>query len=331
MLRIALFFMGLLWLPTAWAQVADMPGGRDHETFPRVSGSAILGFAASDYEGGTFLVEDGDGQLTIGRPEGVRTRILYLNPPGVSPLSVQKNYESALADVGEVEAIYDCGSGACNAHLMSTNLWTREAMIPTHELDHPFYLLGFSHNFTNPAYTYATVVSGPSQFHVGVLSATVASNNPNESVRERTVTLVEILEVTDFEPTLEFVDAAAMQSEISDVGRVALYGIQFDHDKATLRPESDATLAEITKVLAGDPALTLYVVGHTDDVGALAYNQDLSLARARAVVEALVAQGVDGARLTPLGVGPAAPVGRNDTDAGRALNRRVELVRRNPG
>ncbi len=328
MFRIITSLFLLLLAPTTSAQVADMPGAGDHEAFPRVTESVILGFAASDYEAGTFLAEDADGKLVVERPEGVRTRILYLNPTGVSPLSVQKNYEAALADVGDVEEVLSCSAGACSGHQLATRFWTRESMVPTHQLSHPYYLLGFSHNFTNPAYRYARVVSGASLFHVGVLSATVASNNPNESVRERTVTLVEILEVSDFEPTLEFVDAAQMRAEIAEAGRVALYGIQFDHDQATLKPESDATLDEIAKVLSADASMAIYVVGHTDDVGALDYNQALSRNRAQAVVDALVGRGVDGGRLTAIGVGPASPVGRNETEAGRALNRRVELVRR---
>ena len=77
-----------------------------------------------------------------------------------------------------------------------------------------------------------------------------------------------------------------------------------------------------------DPSLRVYVVGHTDDVGALEYNKDLSVRRAQTVVATLVERGIDNQRLTPIGVGPAAPVGSNESDDGRALNRRVELVKR---
>ena len=122
-----------------------------------------------------------------------------------------------------------------------------------------------------------------------------------------------------------------MQTQIAETGHIALYGIQFEHDKATLTPASDATLAEIAKVMSANGGLRMYVVGHTDDVGSLDYNQGLSLRRATTVVEALVQAGVDGSRLTPLGVGPAAPVGSNDSEQGRALNRRVELVKRAGG
>ena len=206
----------LLITSSAFAQGADMPGSSDHSSFPRVAGAEILGFAFSDYDAGTFLMADPDDKIIVERPEGQRTRILYLNKTGDSPLMVQKNYESAFADVGGVEEIYSCSAKACSGHLLATNLWTRDTMVPTHELKHPFYLLGFAHNFTNPTYRYAKVVSDQSLFHLGVFAATVADNNPNEAVRERTVTLVEILEIADFEPTLEFVDATQMRTEIAD-------------------------------------------------------------------------------------------------------------------
>ena len=121
----------------------------------------------------------------------------------------------------------------------------------------------------------------------------------------------------DFTPALEFVDAAEMKSQIDDAGHVALYGIHFDHDKDTLRAESAETLEEIAEVLQGDGGLKIYVVGHTDGVGALEYNQALSLRRAQAVVAALVDRGIGADRLTPLGVGPAAPVASNDHEEGR--------------
>jgi OOP family OmpA-OmpF porin len=122
-------------------------------------------------------------------------------------------------------------------------------------------------------------------------------------------------------------DAAGMAREIGDTGRVAVYGIFFDFNKADLKPESKPTLAEIAKLLAQDPLLTLYVVGHTDNVGEIGFNMTLSQARAEAVVQALVSEyRIDVGRLKPHGVGPLSPVASNQTEEGRAKNRRVELV-----
>jgi outer membrane protein OmpA-like peptidoglycan-associated protein len=122
-------------------------------------------------------------------------------------------------------------------------------------------------------------------------------------------------------------DAASMAAAIGATGKVALYGIYFDFDKAVLKPESKGALDEIAKLLAQDPGLKLYVVGHTDNVGEIAYNMTLSQSRAEAVVRALVTEYRIGAdRLKPYGVGPLAPVESNATEGGRAKNRRVELV-----
>jgi outer membrane protein OmpA-like peptidoglycan-associated protein len=123
------------------------------------------------------------------------------------------------------------------------------------------------------------------------------------------------------------VNADALAKDIARTGHVAIYGIYFDTGKADLKPESEPVLKEIAKLLQHNPELKLYVVGHTDNVGDLTYNMKLSQARANAVVEELVSKyGVDAKRLKAHGVGPLSPVVSNNTEEGRAKNRRVELV-----
>lgn len=317
----------LILFAVSFPAQADIRGSADHPAIPRVAGAEIYGYAYSDYDAGTMLAEGEPGKLIVKNPEGVRTRILYVTKPGDTPTMVMANYAVALSELGEVSEIYSCRNN-CRSHALSTTLWTRETMVPTESLKSPFYLLAFTHNYGSAHYRYAEVVTDESKFHVGVFSAVIAGNNPNADVRQRTVALVEILEIKDFEATLEFVDASQMQTEIAHTGHVALYGIQFDTNQATLKPESQNTLDEITKALNANPELQLYVVGHTDDLGALDYNNDLSLRRARTVVEALIAAGIKRNRLSPVGVGPVAPIGSNDDEEGRALNRRVELVKR---
>ena len=123
-------------------------------------------------------------------------------------------------------------------------------------------------------------------------------------------------------------DASSMSKSIKESGKVAVYGIYFDTGKSTLKPESTPALKEITKLLNSDPTLKLYVVGHTDNVGKIETNMKLSMDRAIAVVNALVTQySVYAARLYSCGDGPTCPVATNVTEEGKALNRRVELVK----
>ncbi len=94
-------------------------------------------------------------------------------------------------------------------------------------------------------------------------------------------------------------------------------------------PASKPVLDQIAQFLRAQATATFYVVGHTDSTGTFAYNQQLSADRARAVVDALVRDyGIAANRLEPHGVGPLNPVFTNGADAGRARNRRVELVQR---
>lgn len=123
-------------------------------------------------------------------------------------------------------------------------------------------------------------------------------------------------------------DAKFMAEGINTTGHVAIYGIYFDFNKADVKPESEPALKEITKLLQQDAKLKLYVVGHTDNVGGLDYNMKLSQQRAEAVVKELVSKyKITPDRLKAGGVGPLAPVTSNDTEDGKAKNRRVELVK----
>ncbi|NBC86676.1 MAG: OmpA family protein [Bacteroidetes bacterium] len=122
-------------------------------------------------------------------------------------------------------------------------------------------------------------------------------------------------------------DGGIAQS-LSNSGRTIAYGINFDVDSARLRSESEAILGEVLSVLKEQPNLRLIIEGHTDSVGGAAYNMTLSEKRARSVVRWLTEQGVDPERLEAVGYGERRPVSTNEASQGRALNRRVELVRK---
>lgn len=109
--------------------------------------------------------------------------------------------------------------------------------------------------------------------------------------------------------------------------RVELSGIYFDFNQATLKPESGRALEELAGTLRRQGTRRFTIEGHTDDIGSDRYNDDLSARRAAAVMSALVGDhGIDASRLATVGHGERRPVERNDTLAGRARNRRVELV-----
>jgi outer membrane protein OmpA-like peptidoglycan-associated protein len=106
--------------------------------------------------------------------------------------------------------------------------------------------------------------------------------------------------------------------------KIVLRGVNFDFDKADIRPDAAVILDEAASLL-GQSSGSVSVGGHTDSVGADAYNQGLSERRAAAVKDYLAGKGVDPSRLSTAGYGESNPIASNDTADGRALNRRVEL------
>jgi outer membrane protein OmpA-like peptidoglycan-associated protein len=123
-------------------------------------------------------------------------------------------------------------------------------------------------------------------------------------------------------------EAVAIEESLTKSCRVEMPGIYFDVDLATLKPASNRALTTIAELLRKQPQWRLSIEGHTDNTGGDAHNEDLSTRRAAAVKAALVRDfAIASGRLTSAGFGERRPVETNDTMAGRARNRRVELVR----
>jgi outer membrane protein OmpA-like peptidoglycan-associated protein len=123
-------------------------------------------------------------------------------------------------------------------------------------------------------------------------------------------------------------NADAMGNDINSTGHVAVYGIYFDTGKSEIKPESDQAIEQISVLLKNNASLNLYVVGHTDNVGTIESNMKLSMDRANSVVNSLVTKyAIAATRLKPYGVASLNPVASNDTEEGKAKNRRVELVK----
>jgi outer membrane protein OmpA-like peptidoglycan-associated protein len=119
-----------------------------------------------------------------------------------------------------------------------------------------------------------------------------------------------------------------VEKQLTEQKRAVTYGIYFDFNKDTIKPESETVLKEIVQAMTDNPGWKLTVEGHTDNIGANDYNLDLSKRRAAAVKQALVARyHIAADRLSTDGFGASRPVDANDTLEGRARNRRVELTR----
>jgi outer membrane protein OmpA-like peptidoglycan-associated protein len=244
-----------------------------------------------------------DGQPTDARRlEGRITRIAYRTNAGPSILEVSRNFEAQLAKAG-FETLLACDTDACGGIPFSEAV---DALpIPQMWVD------GFNYRY----------VAGRKVDNGREIFASVMVSESNRDIYAQLV-IAELGAIQN-----KMVDASAMAKGLRETGRIALYGIYFDTDKTEVKPESRPTLEQIAKLLASQVSLSVYIVGHSDNQGPYAYNLDLSRRRAEAIAAELVKNyGVSAPRLRTAGVGLLAPVGSNATDAGRALNRRVELV-----
>ena len=135
------------------------------------------------------------------------------------------------------------------------------------------------------------------------------------------------LHIVERTPMAQVITADAMAAAIDKDGFIAL-DVHFATGKADILPESRPLIDEVVKMLSKRSTLRVGIEGHTDNTGTAATNKTLSEARARSVVNAIAAAGVNSNRLDPVGVGQERPVADNRTEEGRAKNRRVEIVKR---
>jgi outer membrane protein OmpA-like peptidoglycan-associated protein len=121
--------------------------------------------------------------------------------------------------------------------------------------------------------------------------------------------------------------AVPLYDRMMSDGKIITYGITFDVGKSTIKPESMGEINRIATLMKENPDLKFSVEGHTDSTGGAAANQTLSDARSKAVADKLISMGIDADRLKAAGKGQTSPIADNNTDEGRAKNRRVEFVK----
>jgi outer membrane protein OmpA-like peptidoglycan-associated protein len=297
---LAFFFIGAAALPMTLAAAE----AKDHAAVSRYAGSTLTRRDDDGHRSYSLVVRvDEKGRsdeefLVPLRVDGQLTRLAYENPQGRSATEVFANYREALQKAG-FQILFACQEKECGPSYASSR-WGR--------------ITGMRYFAPDMRYLAAKSSKGGREIYVAVLVAKLRHQ-------------VEVVEVAEMQTGL--VTARAIADGLLLDGRVVLDGILFDTDKATIRPESKPALDVIAKYLQDNPALQVYVVGHTDGTGSFDHNLALSRNRASAVSSALSRDyGIAATRLLAHGVGPLSPQKTNQNEGGRARNRRVEMVQR---
>jgi len=336
--RVPGFLPLLALLAVLWTGVplsaADIPGSKDTPFLKRFAGSEIIGYQVKSFDEyelqtSTFVrynLETKKREFARPplKPEGRLTRIWYEAAGDTGALEVYRNYLNELRSKGFV-ILYDSRKDP------GATKWTNylapfgNADLTTNRSNYVFFaaekngICVASAKKKRPegdVYVYLTVIEWGRDDRV-------------YKARRGAYAAVDMVETRPMQQKMVTVSADEMSQAIVSTGRVSLYGILFDTNRSEIKPASKPALAEIAKLLKKQPALNLHVVGHTDNTGGYAFNTALSKRRADAVVGALHKEyGIALSRLTANGVAYLAPVAPNTTEAGKAKNRRVELVPR---
>jgi len=301
------------------AQAADIEGSADHPLIGRFGTAEISRYKQIDFDEALLPKAkiDDAGKVAdsdVLRLEGKITLINYRVPGQKSPLEVIRNYEHALSAKG-FETLFACkGYEECGSSLNDL-VFNSGKVVPR----------GFSGDsyFGEDSRYLLAKRSSPEGDTYALLLAMPATGG-------YTPVLVETVDIQAMaQDQVRVQDAATLKKDLATTGKVAVYGVHFDTDKTEIKAESRPALEQMAQLLKDDPALKVYIVGHTDNVGALDGNLDLSKRRAEAVAKALSSDfGIASERLGAYGVASLAPVASNAEDAGRSLNRRVEIVLR---
>ncbi|QVL49155.1 MAG: DUF4892 domain-containing protein [Thiocapsa sp.] len=308
----------------------DLPGSSDLAGIPRFADTVIIGYRFSEFDRSDIPTGqwDPDPAVRFWRDsldlEGRRTRILYLAPHDASALEVIRNYRQSLEGLDyqpifQCSGFRDCGAKIADFYVDETH---GKKLTDNNMLKNVYS----GASVQDPQALVAKRTGGDTDAYLFIFAA-YQDNYVEPAAGKRVAIFLEEVLTTPMQDRMILLDAAELDRGLSDTGRIALYGIYFDFDQATIRPESEPQLSEMAKLLRAQPDLGVYIVGHTDNAGGLDYNMDLSKRRANAVVQALATDfQITPDRLTPMGVASLSPVAANTTEDGRATNRRVEMV-----
>jgi OOP family OmpA-OmpF porin len=305
---------------------ADIPGSKDPAGMKRYEGSEIIGYREPKFD--EFLVPLGP-PTDVTTPkyaksvkaEGLVSFYTYLAPVGRTNTELFRNYKQEFQRLGLI-TLYEKGNGDKGWFGPGFTQVAKDSDIGdilSYNESQERVLVAKSKDAT-PIYYYA--------FITVYRDGNIPDRLRSSVVKDRAIAQLVVVAPEKMETKMTFVNADDMSKAIVDSGKVALYGVYFDNDKDSVRADSQPTLQEIAKLLTASPNLKVQVVGHTDNQGTPDYNLDLSRRRAANVVRALTSSyGVPASRLSSFGCGPYSPVGSNETEDGRAKNRRVELVK----
>ena len=285
----------------------------------------------SIYEGSRVIYDDGIGfeefPVVVGDEavrviDGILRRQWCRAPDERSPLEIIRNYEQAISERG--------------GEILFITREPQSVEIDEEKLPEYFKAHRRDRGLATNVFSYTHFPAEMSEFLTARITApdaeyylTIASGRGHWAASQNNVTYFEIvtLEVESME--LGKVTMDALRDGIAAYGKAPVYNINFETGSAVVRPESAEALEVISEFMKQNSAKRFLVVGHTDNVGGYDMNQELSYARANAVVGKLIDEyGVDRAQIMPVGVGPASPVLSNSTEEGKARNRRVEIVER---
>ena len=320
----------------------DVAGSKDHPVLKRMEGSVILHYSSKKFDSLQValqkIVFDYNDQkikdwkkLTV---EGARTTLFYREPKDAGTLECLRSYQNDLKGAG-FEVLFEGDSTSKPTDESNTldngyGRFLKAVYQSETDYDLQQYTMPGSDDYRYTALK-KSGENGAGDVYVTIFCAAVTGSwkAPEKGILEGTVVArVDVLETKAMGNRMVLVKADEMEKQINATGRVALYGIYFDFNKATLQPESADALKEVQNLMKADPQLKLLVVGHTDNVGGFDSNKTLSERRAAAVITELEKNyGIVGQRLSSFGCSFACPTAPNTTEEGRAKNRRVELVR----